>query len=297
MSAESTQQPDDGGSPAPSKPLVSVIFDDVVSWLDRRLGGFFSAAGVMVHFAYATLIGVGRGLLSTCGIGRCKAFAWREAVKQMEQAGTQSMAIITLVAFLVGVTLVLQTIFVLDAWGQRDLVSAVVAVAFVRELGPLIVAIIFTGRVGAAYTAEIGTMKVQEEVLALQTMGINPIIYLVAPRFIASTLMLPCLSIVSIFVGIFGGYLIGVYLYGIDNTIYIENARLYLDHIDVYFGILKSVFFGALIVTIACYKGFTVEGGGEDVGRATMHCVVLTLVAIIFSDTIWTLVYNIYRGF
>jgi len=301
-------EPDKPASPEAGKPgessdtsvgwkSASAAFDDVILWIDHRTNGFIAEAGAIVHFGWQGLTWVGNGLLSTLGFVRNKAFSFRETIKQMEAAGTQSFAIIALVAFLVGLTLVLQTVFVLESFGQKDLVSSVVAVSFVRELGPLITAIIFTGRVGAAYTAELGTMKVQEEILALQTMGINPIAYLVAPRFFAAVAMLPALSILAIFVGIFGGYLIGVNVYGIGNTVYIENARQFLDMDDVFFGAIKSIFFAGVIVTISCYKGFNVRGGGEEVGRATMQAVVLTLVTIIFSDTVWTLMYNIYQGY
>ena len=218
----------------------------------------------------------------------------RHIITQIEQAGVNSLFIVGMVSFLVGTTLVLQTVFVLSAWGQRDLVGGMVGVTMVRALGPLITAVIFTGRVGAAYTAEVGTMKVSEEVLALQTMGINPIGYLVAPRFIATLAVIPALTVLANFIGIFGGYIVGTQQFGLDPDTYIEMTKVFLTERDFVFGIVKGTLFGMLITTICCYKGFIVEGGGTEVGRATMEAVVISLVGIIFFDMVFTLAYNLW---
>lgn len=264
-----------------------------LNWLDRRTNHFLLHLGAMMFFFFDIMRWSVVGVLAMIGVTRCKAFHPRHVVIQANSSGVNSFGIIALVCFLVGITLVLQTAIVMRFYNQQDMVASVVAISMTRELGPLIASIIFTGRVGAAYTAEIGTMKVQEEILALETMGINPIAYLVVPRFLAAMLMLPCLSILGVFVGILGGYIIGVTTFEINNSTYLDYTRMFLKTKDVWFGTIKAWFFSLLVITIACYKGFTVEGGGEQVGRATMEAVVITLVAIIFSDTVWTLIFNL----
>ena len=260
--------------------------------VDRRFGRFFTHVGSMVDFGLQAVSWTVAGLLAMVGLTRTKAFPLRHVVTHCEQAGVRSFGIIALVAFLVGLTLVLQTIIVMERYGQREMIAGVVGVSMARELGPLVTAIIFTGRVGAAWTAELGTMKVQEEILALETMGINPVAYLVAPRFVAAVLMLPCLAMLAIFVGVFGGYLLAVYRFEIPNTQYMELTRSFLQQRDITFSLFKSVIFAILISIIACYKGFVVEGGSEEVGRATMEAVVISLVMIIFSDTVLVMVFN-----
>ncbi len=264
----------------------------VLLWLDRRANRVLSELGSMVDFGVQTARWSLAGLLSVFGIVRARAFEGRLIITHAEQAGVRSFGIVALVAFLVGLTLVLQTILVLETYGQRTMVAGVVGVSLARELGPFVTAIIFTGRVGAAWTAELGTMKVQEEILALETMGINPIAYLVAPRFIAALVVVPCLTMLAIFIGIFAGYLLGCYRFEIDPQTYFETTRFFVEQKDIVFSMFKSVVFAILIAVVCCYKGFSVEGGGEEVGRATMEAVVLSIVLIIFFDTVLVLVFN-----
>ncbi|MGE3850211.1 MAG: MlaE family ABC transporter permease [Planctomycetota bacterium] len=266
---------------------------DFLGAIDRRGNRFISHLGSMVDFGARTATWTVAGLLSVVGLTRTKAFPVKHIISHCEQAGVRSFGIIALVAFLVGLTLVLQTIIVMESYGQRTMVAGVVGVSMTRELGPLITAIIFTGRVGAAWTAELGTMKVQEEILALETMGINPVAYLVAPRFLAAILMVPCLTMLAMFVGVFGGYLLAVYRFEIPNSEYLEVTRLFLQTKDVNFSMFKSVVFAVIVSIISCYKGFVVEGGSEEVGRATMEAVVICLVMIIFSDTVLVMVFNL----
>ncbi len=263
------------------------MVDGFLRFIDRRTNQFFSHFGSITYYFLEIIY------WSTFGWFKKKSFPRREIFRQLSSAGVDTLPIIAMVAFLIGVTLVLQTVFVLERYGQRELVSGVVGVSMTREFGPWITAINFTGRVGAAYTAELGTMKVSEELLALETMAINPIAYLVTPKFIAALIALPALIVLADFIGMFGGYFIATEYFGISQIGWDYVLKTFLRSRDIWFGMQKGLLFAVLIVTISCYKGFTVEGGGEQVGRATMQSVVVCLVAIIFSDTVYTLIYNI----
>ncbi|MCD4657419.1 MAG: ABC transporter permease [Planctomycetes bacterium] len=261
--------------------------DETLNWIDRKTNRFFS------HFSSVTDFGFDLLYWSTFGWFRRKSFPRREIFKQISTTGVDTLPIIGMVAFLVGLTLVLQSIFVLERSGQEDLVGGIVAISMTRELGPLITAIIFSGRVGAAYTAELGTMKISEEILALETMAINPIAYLGAPRLMSAILVMPALTIFANFIGMFAAFLIATVFYGISDIGFNFVIKEFLRDRDLWFGVWKSFAFGIIIVVISCYKGFTVEGGGEQVGRATMESVVLCLVTIIFADSMFSLIYNI----
>ena len=157
-----------------------------------------------------------------------------------------------------------------------------------RELGPIVTAIVIAGRVGASVTAELGTMKVQEEVDALTTMGIPPIPFLVVPRILALLIMLPCLTVLGNLVGIYGGFLIGVFGLGMDPYLYHKQTFDALVQKDIVTGIVKSFVFALLIGIISTHKGLSVEGGAEGVGRATTQSVVLSIIMIILADCLCT---------
>jgi len=189
---------------------------------------------------------------------------------------------------LVGVILVLQTAYQLQRYDQVHLVAGLVAVSVARELGPLLTAILITGRVGAAFTAELGTMKVAEEILALEVMAVHPVGFLVAPRFLALLLMLPCLTLVADAAGLLGGFATGTIAYHISATSYIDTTLRWLLFRDVLSGLLKSVVFAVIVTMVGCYRALIVEGGPEGVGHATMGAVVTAIVLIIVADGIFT---------
>lgn len=207
----------------------------------------------------------------------------------MDAIGVKSLLIVGIVNFLIGAILVLQTGDVLRRYGQLSKVPGLVAVAMTSELGPLMTAILVTGRVGAAFTAGLGTMKVSEEILALETMGINPVGYLIAPRFIAIVVMLPCLTVFANLIGMTGGWAVGSAVYGLQAHAYWNTSIDFLQNQDLASGLLKSVVFAQVICMIACYMAFIVEGGSENVGRNTMVSVVNCLVTVIFADLIFTM--------
>ncbi len=219
---------------------------------------------------------------------RGKGYPYREVVFQMNRVGVQSFLIVALIAFLIGMILCLQSAYVVEPYGQLEAVPGGVAVSLTREIGPLMVAIVVTGRVGAAYAAELGAQRVSEEITALQCMAINPIGFLIAPRFLALLIMLPVLTVYGNTMGILGGYVMGVGQYGIAHSVYMDNTFEFLKNKDVLSGILKSILFAFIISMVGCYKGFTVKGGSTGVGKATMEAVVASLVLIIAGDAIFT---------
>ncbi len=219
---------------------------------------------------------------------RRAGFDSRSVLRFMNETGVQSIPIVVLIAVLVGVILVLQTAYQLQRYGQVHLVAGLVAVSVTRELGPLLTAILITGRVGAAFTAELGTMKVAEEILALEVMAVHPVGFLVAPRFLALVLMLPCLTMVADVTGLLGGFVTGTMVYYISPAAYIDTTLRWLVFQDILSGLIKSVVFAVIIAMVGCYRALIVEGGPEGVGHATMGAVVTSIVLIIVADSIFT---------
>jgi phospholipid/cholesterol/gamma-HCH transport system permease protein len=219
---------------------------------------------------------------------RRPGFALQSLIRLMHETGVRSLPIVLLIGCLAGIILSLETGVQLKRFGQTHLVAGLVALSMARSLGPLLTAIVVTGRVGAAYTAELGTMKIAEEILALEVMAINPIGYLVAPRFLALLAMLPCLTICADALGLVGGFLIGTGVYRISPTFYVNTTLEWLRLSDILAGLLKSVVFSMLIGMVGCYRALVVEGGPEGVGQATMVSVVTTIVLIIVADGIFT---------
>jgi phospholipid/cholesterol/gamma-HCH transport system permease protein len=213
----------------------------------------------------------------------------REAFsRQLFFIGNESLFIIFLVSTSVGAVLALQAAYQLKQFGAILYTGALVSVSMTRELGPIVTAIVIAGRVGASITAELGSMKVQEEVDALTTMGIPPVPFLVVPRILAMMVMLPCLTILSFAIGIFGGFLIGTLGLSIDANLFLKATFDALAAKDIWSGIAKSVVFAFLVGIISTYTGLSVEGGAEGVGKATTQSVVASIIAIIVADGICT---------
>jgi phospholipid/cholesterol/gamma-HCH transport system permease protein len=238
-----------------------------------RLSKLFSEA---FQWAFLAPLAGKRGL-------RRKAF-----IKQLVFIGNESFPIVALVTASVGAVLALQAAYQLKQFGAIFYTGGLVAVSLARELGPVVTAIVIAGRVGASITAELGTMKVQEEVDALLTMGISPVPFLVVPRLLAIGIMLPCLTILGDAIGMAGGWLIGTAGLGIPSSLYLEKSFDSLVPKDLITGVVKSFFFALLIGAIAIYKGLSVEAGAEGVGRATTQSVVLSIISIIVADCLFT---------
>ena len=207
---------------------------------------------------------------------------------QMVFAGVDSLIIAFFVALFTGIVIAMQSAYQLSRFGANIYVAPMVAVGIARELGPVLTALVVAGRVGAAITAELGTMKVTEQIEALETMALNPVRYLVVPRFLALLVMLPCLTIFADMLGILGGLLVGVFNLNLDPYRYLTFSFKYMEWKDVWTGLVKSVAFGTTISMIGCYMGLNTKGGAEGVGKATTLSVVTSFVLIILFDCILT---------
>ena len=211
-------------------------------------------------------------------------FRLRVIFKQMEFVGVNSIFVVLITGAFTGMVFALQSYYGFRMFRGESLVGATVALAVTRELGPVFTALMVTGRVGSAMTAEIGTMRVTEQIDALHTMSVNPIHYLVMPRIVAAVLMLPVLTIVSDFIGIVGGYFVGVNLLKINSGIFMAKIIELVGLDDIFNGLIKAAFFGLILSLIGCYKGMNTTGGAEGVGKATTQSVVLSSVTIFISD-------------
>ncbi|HLY09899.1 MAG TPA: ABC transporter permease [Planctomycetota bacterium] len=253
------------------------MFGERFAELTRTLRSFFENAGGMSRLLVETLY------WTFIAPFRRKTEHRRLTFPLMEAIGNKSFGIVALVAFLIGVILVIQTGYILERYGQVRQVSGLVAVTVTRELGPLMTAIVVVARVGAAFTAGLGTMQISDEVLALRTMSINPVGYLVAPRLIAILIMLPCLTIFANVVGIAGGCAMGL-TFGLDPYAYIDDSINFLQLQDLISGVAKSVLFAVVVCIVSCHMAFKVEGGPEGLARNTMLSVVTQLVLLIVVD-------------
>ena len=231
--------------------------------------------------------------LSCCVVGsfRLKGPKPRHVIEQMHAIGVQSLGIVSLVVFFVGLVIAMQTSYEMMKFGTQMYIGRVVGLTMLRELGPLIATIVLGGRCGAAITAEIGTMKVNEEVEALKIMGIDPVRFLVAPRLMAFTIMTPVLAVIAGYVGILGGLILAITNLHLTGWQYIDAMLQGLIIKDFLSGIIKSAFFGLLVGSIACHFGYQTEGGAEAVGRATTLSVVTSIVMIIIADAVMTAIF------
>ncbi len=211
-------------------------------------------------------------------------YRFRVLFKQMEFVGVNSIIVVLIAGAFTGMVFALQSYYGFRMFGGESLVGATVALGVTRELGPVFTALMVTGRVGSAMAAEIGTMKVTEQIDALHTMSVNPVHYLVMPRIVAAIVMLPVLTVVSDFVGIVGGYFVGVELLNINSGIFVAKIVEFVDLGDIYNGLIKAACFGLILSLIGCYKGMKTTGGAEGVGKATTQSVVLASVTIFISD-------------
>jgi phospholipid/cholesterol/gamma-HCH transport system permease protein len=208
----------------------------------------------------------------------------RHTLKQMLEIGVKSLPVVLITAVFTGMVLALQSYTGFKRFGAESLVGTVVALSMTRELGPVLTALIVTGRAGAAMAAELGTMRVTEQIDALETLATNPVKYLIVPRFMSGLIMLPFLTVISDIVGIMGGYFVTVMLLGANVRTYMRMTWDYLEFQDIYSGLIKACFFGASLSLICCYKGFYTEGGAEGVGKATTGAVVISFMTILISD-------------
>lgn len=218
----------------------------------------------------------------------------RQMFTAMRSVGVKSLPIVSLVSFLMGAILVLQTGEPLRRFGQIQEVPGAVAWSLTREISPLMTAILMTARVGASFTAVLGSMKINEEILALETMGIRVIGFLVVPRWLSMLVMVPCLTVYSYLLGMIGGALIAKGAYGVSLELYAAKTISYLNMTDLSSGLVKSAIFATLITVVCCHFGLKTEGGPVGLGHNIMVAVVTSIVAVIVADALATGVINNY---
>ena len=217
---------------------------------------------------------------------------WADVPRLVERAGADGLPIVLILNFLVGLVTGFQAAIQLEQFGANIFVADLVGLSVTRELAPLMTAIIVAGRSGAAYSAELGTMRVDEEIDALRTMGLDPYHFLVIPRVIALLIVLPLLTILADIAGIAGGLLVGLLRLDLTASAFLVETQNAVQIWDVSSGLLKTLFFGASIALIACERGLATTGGAEGVGRATTSAVVTSLFAIVVLDAIFTVVFH-----
>ncbi|GIW43342.1 MAG: ABC transporter permease [Candidatus Binatia bacterium] len=217
---------------------------------------------------------------------------WRETWLYMERTGVDGVPIVVLISFLMGLITAFQAAVQLTQFGADIFVANLVGLSITRELGPLMTAIIAAGRSGAAFAAEIGTMKVSEEVDALTTMGLDRTRFLVTPKVLALVLMLPCLTVLADFVGILGGLVVAVGGMDLPAQVYFRQLRSAVTAWDVLSGLVKTIAFAVLIAGVGCLRGFQASTGAESVGRITTSAIVAAIFLIILADAVFTVIFH-----
>jgi phospholipid/cholesterol/gamma-HCH transport system permease protein len=256
--------------------FIAARVDAVVDWIagigEKLIGGVMELGGISI-FIYRTMLWLFTRLPR------------RETLlPNFFQIGVQSLPVVALTGTFIGMVLVVQTFVQFRMMNMETRLGAVINMSLVRELGPVLAATMLAGRVGSAMAAELGTMRVTEQIDALSSMGANPIHYLVVPRFLACLLLIPALTIMADFMGAAGAYAYAVGLLGIDSHHYLENSQRFVGHFDLFAGVFKSLFFGAAISLVACHRGFNCDPGAEGVGRAATKAFVTSFVIIMLLN-------------
>lgn len=254
-------------------------------WWDRAIE-FVCDVGGLTRLCGQTVRWAARGLFT-----RQVKLGWPALAAQMVRVGVRSIGIVVLVQAFIGCILALQLAPTLESYGQLQMIANVVAIAVVRELGPLITAIVLSGYAGASIAAEIGAMVESEEIKALRAHAINPIRFLIVPRVLATTMMIVGLAVIADVVGVLGGFATAWAALGITPETYFQQTQSALVIKDFITGLVKAAVFGALVSLIACHAGLTVRGGAVGVGNATTATVVKSIVAIIGMDAVFTAVF------
>lgn len=243
--------------------------------ITRSFIGFFQQIGARGYF----LRDIGRAL------GDPATFV-PETIRQMQRVGVESIPLTVIVAAFIGGVIAIQVRYQLFPGVQLSIIGLSVRLMQVLELGPLLTGLVLTGRVGARMTAEIGTMRVTEQIDALETLSYDPLAFLIVPRLIACIVMLPCLVVLADATGLFSGYLVSIYVTNVTPQDFIAGVRLGFGTFQVVYSLLKATLFGAAIAFVCSYEGFVTEAGAEGVGRSTAKAVVITSVTILILDTL-----------
>jgi phospholipid/cholesterol/gamma-HCH transport system permease protein len=263
--------------------------EGILSQIGRATSEFFlEVKSVLAFFGDVVLAAL--GLLKEPKTGN-----WKDLLPTMERTGADAVPIVILINFLVGFVMAYQGARQLKQFGANIYVADLVGLSVTRELGPLMTAIILCGRSGASFAAELGSMKVSEEIDALRTMGFGPIRYLVLPRLLALMLVLPVLTLLGDLVGLLGGVLVGMTTLNLTFGGYLSETHKALHSWDVFSGVIKSVVFGLAIALISCQQGFATTGGAEGVGRRTTASVVSILFTLILLDAGFTMFFHAFN--
>ena len=244
-----------------------------ISYLWDRAGDWIADVGRITLLVLETFRNMLRGLRST-----------RLVIDQMYIIGVQSLVLVLIVSLFTGAVAAVQAAYQFASVVPLKFIGSVILRSVIIELGPVLTALIVGGRVGAAIAAELGTMRVTEQIDALEAMAINPVRYLVVPRVVASIIMLPILVMIANAVAIFGGYVVCITSVGVSTHTYVQGLQNFFFMKDLMSGIIKTLFFGAIIGWMGCYHGFRTEGGAEGVGVATTRAVVSACVLVLISD-------------
>jgi len=250
-----------------------ILKHNVLVFLIRRIQAFMTQLGEVVLLVGRTFTWLFR-----------RPFDFDLIVKQMEEVGYNSIPVVLITSIFTGMVFALNSFEGFRRFGAESLTGTVVGLAITRELAPVLTSLMVAGRAASSMAAEIGTMKVTEQVDALYTLATDPVKYLVVPRVLAGLIMVPTLTAVADFFGIMGGYLVSVKLLGANPYIYINSTKSFLEPSDITGGLTKAAVFGFLLATVGCYKGLTTEGGAEGVGRATTGAVVVASMSILITD-------------
>ncbi len=248
-------------------------------------------SGAAIILFFSDIGGINILLSRTVGFIFRGEIRWKATIDQMFKIGVTSLPLVSLTSLFTGMVLALQSAYQLRLFTAQQFTADLVALSICRELGPVLTAMVVSGRVGASIAAELGTMKVTEQIDALKSLAMNPIEYLAVPRFLAAILMLFVLTIYADIIGMLGGYLVSVFKLGISSHEYIKRSVDSLMVKDIMTGLIKAFFFGGIISIVGCFYGFNTRDGAEGVGRATTYAVVVALIAVIASDVLFTAIF------
>jgi phospholipid/cholesterol/gamma-HCH transport system permease protein len=251
--------------------------DNPVWQLGRRSLNLVQKAGGMLVF-----------LVESLALTFVPPFRFRRLLQEIYNIGVRSIPIVMLTAAFTGMVTALQGYYTLRQYGSEGALGSVVALSLIREMGPVLTAIMVSARAGSAVTAEIGIMRITEQLDALDTMAVNPLQYVVTPKLLTGIIGVPLLTAIFDVVGILGGYLVGVILLGVSSGAYFTGMRQSVVAMDVNGGFVKSLVFGLTIILVACYKGYFTEHGAEGVSKATNQTVVLSAVLVLAFDYVLT---------
>ncbi len=249
----------------------------ILEWIGRWVLHIFERVGVLVILLLQTLRQLPKLNIKLC-------------IKQMSHLGVDSLPIVSLTLLFAGMVMTLQIIDILLRYGAQSTLGGIMAIAMGRELGPVLTGVVMAGRIGAAMTAELGTMKVTEQIDALRCMATNPIAYLVVPRFVACLIMLPVLTVYGFVIGVGGGYFVATSFHDLSSFTYMNSIEVFTAASDVGYGLIKAMFFGGIVALVGCYEGMAAKSGAEGVGKATTQSVVSSIILIFICNYFLSLV-------